>query len=450
MATIAGLPATSVEPVLVLLRAMEMAVLGGSWLEPRREFPLGIRLVRLVARDDEMLGIEEQTEPGQWAEQVDRALAETLEQISACRRVGLPMSEDRVYEFQVATVQPCALESEVLVMERESDVENAAHSGWRVLCGTQHHHEEESFVNLSDVIAAWPAAKQFLMLPRGADVIFQPPSAPGMPFFAEFSYQGQALNSGDLIQFPEPDEIPWVRGALLQVDAGQWQTGAGRLVGLPDVVAKVSDPVAAEAAGHWIGWVLDDIQQRISQDGFRYTAGQTIHCGARTLRVIERFDGTIGLEERIAGGSWSEQVDNTLREQWQQRQILKSLGAPEEWLQFPADDQTAMFSECVTETSPALRWTRLPQVDDAQFSGWRLTCPQDHDHGAERVCALWGLTELFPFLIPFLALPPLISVTIDIPDGDAAARFDIQMHGVEFLPEQGSYLDGLNRTAIQR
>jgi hypothetical protein len=168
--------------------------------------------------------------------------------------------------------------------------------------------------------------------------------------------------------------------------------------------------------------------------------------------LIERSDGLIGLEERIAGDRWSEQVDNTLREQWQQRQILSSLGASDDWLRFPADDQTARVSECVNETTPALLLARSQDDNNSQFSGWTLSCAREHDHGAERARAIWELTESFPFLTQFLALPVPMSVTTDAPSGAAssdAVRFSVRAYGLEFLAESESYLDGLNYQAGQ-
>ncbi|RJO73652.1 hypothetical protein D5S18_20960 [Nocardia panacis] len=417
--------------VLAFLPLLEKAVQGGRWFEPGHPVPLGMRGLRIVARDDDTLGFEERTESGEWTEQVDQTLAEHVAQLNACDRLGLPISQDWLHESDLAIIQPCALESESIILDRKVDSSWKGHSGWRVFCGTAHEHRDLTYPPLSEVVAACPSAAQFLRLPDRGRVSFQPPESPDGVIAVHAWYQEELLNSGQPTWFPElGHQFPWIRRALWEFAPGHCRTSVGESAGLPDVVARVNDPAAGD-----VSWVLDDIQYRICEEGFRFTAGQTIQCGARTLRLIDRPDGFIGLQERLPGNEWSEQVDNTLREQSRQRRFLRSMGAPDDWLQFPADHQQVRVGWCVNETTSALVFARAEEDGLSRFSGWTLTCDREHDHAAENARPIWELCESFPFLAQLLPLPPNLSVHIDLPGGAAsdAIRFRILTHGLEIV-----------------
>jgi hypothetical protein len=123
--------------------------------------------------------------------------------------------------------------------------------------------------------------------------------------------------------------------------------------------------------------------------GTRFDAGQTVRSGWRTLRLIERPDGMLGLEERIAGGRWAEQVDLTVRDLWLQRQVASGLGLAD-WIAFPADGQHATVAECVDETVPSVLLSR-EHTDDPDFSGWTVSCPAltSTASGMRAACGIW-------------------------------------------------------------
>jgi hypothetical protein len=193
--------------------------------------------------------------------------------------------------------------------------------------------------------------------------------------------------------------------------------------------------------------VLDELQDAIAE-GTRFAAGQTVRSGWRTLRLISRFDGSLGLEERTVGDNWAEQIDLTLLELWAQQQMVAGLG-PEEWTTFPTDAQNATVTDCVDDAASAVRLFREP-ADDPAHSGWTLSCTRSHEHGVGHLRSLWDLTHSLPFVTRFLALPRAAEVLIETPRGlrGSEIRASVRIFGNELVPEPGSYTaELLGRTA---
>jgi hypothetical protein len=92
--------------------------------------------------------------------------------------------------------------------------------------------------------------------------------------------------------------------------------------------------------------------------GTRFEPGQTLQLGWGTLRVVERHDGTLGLQERDESGTWTETVDRTLHQTWYQKEVASSLSLTDR-LAFPRQDQVAMVVKCSLAASSRLL-TRLP------------------------------------------------------------------------------------------
>jgi hypothetical protein len=174
--------------------------------------------------------------------------------------------------------------------------------------------------------------------------------------------------------------------------------------------------------------------------GTRFAPGETIQFGWSTLRVLERTDGTLGLEERTDPATWAESVDQALHQTWSQKEVAASLGLADR-LAFPRQDQISMVARCALETS---RWVlvRLP-VDDAKLSGWSLACAEDHDHGNRACPPLLDLSVRFPFVTQFLALPAGVAVLVL---GPGRIKAHAWLDGQELTPVPGSYLAALNRS----
>jgi hypothetical protein len=172
--------------------------------------------------------------------------------------------------------------------------------------------------------------------------------------------------------------------------------------------------------------------------GKRFEPDQTIQLGWSTLRVIDRRDGTLGLEERSDPETWVETVDRTLHQTWYQKEVASSLGLSER-LAFPRQDQAAMVSECTLRASAWLL-TRLDAGDES-FSGWSIACAEDHDHGNRAFPPLLALATRLPFVTQFLALPTGIAVLVM---GRGRIRAHAWLDGKELSPRPGSYLAALN------
>ena len=152
--------------------------------------------------------------------------------------------------------------------------------------------------------------------------------------------------------------------------------------------------------------------------GTRFAAGETLRYGWATLRLKQRGDGTLGIEEQSSKDgedSWDEFVDRTLMQVWYQNEVGRSLHV-EDRLDFPAQGQAAVFCTRVEEVQ---RWFLARHEMPDPFSGWHLCCAdKQHDHDSDSnvlAAELLHLTARFPFVTQFLALPVETVVGIEGP-----------------------------------
>src|SRR5688500_14345057 len=105
--------------------------------------------------------------------------------------------------------------------------------------------------------------------------------------------------------------------------------------------------------------------------GSKFTPGQTVQLGWAILKLVDRSDGTIGVQERelTPEVTWTESVDRALRDMWLQREIVASVGLLDQ-LSFPRQDDAALVAECM-HGSTELVMTRVSAEDAPEgFSGW--------------------------------------------------------------------------------
>jgi hypothetical protein len=169
-----------------------------------------------------------------------------------------------------------------------------------------------------------------------------------------------------------------------------------------------------------------------------FEAGHTIGLGGHDLRLIDRPDGTFGVEEPVPAPTeqWVESVDRTVREVTFQRWICESVGQP---VTFPPRNGDCLVAACV-QNAEALVLSRVEvPAEVPQLSGWMVSCPSKHDHGDRSALPLLALSAIRPFTVQFLALP-VGTVVVVVPPGKAHVFVD----GEQVTPTPGSYLEGLN------
>jgi hypothetical protein len=198
---------------------------------------------------------------------------------------------------------------------------------------------------------------------------------------------------------------------------------------------------AARPAVPHLERLLLDYFERAVAAGTTFRAGQTIQLGWSMLRLCDRDDGTLGVEERALSPtvSWTEAVDRALRDLWMQREVARSVALADE-LDFPRQDHSLMLAPCADGGGSVLM-SRLDgdELPD-DFSGWTLTCTADHDHGERSFLPLLGLAAVQPGLVQFLALPPGVTVLVS---WDPRLRPTVFRAGEERTPTSGSYLAAL-------
>jgi hypothetical protein len=184
--------------------------------------------------------------------------------------------------------------------------------------------------------------------------------------------------------------------------------------------------------------------------GTKFLPGQTVLLGWAQLKLCDRRDGTIGVQERELSPDeqWVETVDRALNDTWFQKEIVASVGLLDE-LSFPRQFEDVIVTDCALNANDllALRLAndRLPEG----FSGWSLTCAEDHDHGEKQVIPLLAVAATLPAMVQLLALPHDTVVLVafrekpDAPPGMLRIEPHVFRHGEELVPKPGSYLAAL-------
>jgi hypothetical protein len=181
--------------------------------------------------------------------------------------------------------------------------------------------------------------------------------------------------------------------------------------------------------------------------GTKFLPGQTIQMGWSLLRICDRSDGTLGVQERELAPDveWVEQTDRALVDMWLQREIGDSVKLLDQ-LAFPRQDDVALVAECGIESNQVVM-TRLG-ADSAKdgFSGWMLACSDEHDHGERAQLPLLGVAAMKPGLVQLFALPFDTSVLVlyrekaNTPAGTLRIEPHVFRGGQEIVPDAGSYL----------
>ncbi|MER2560863.1 MAG: hypothetical protein ABTQ32_09100 [Myxococcaceae bacterium] len=209
--------------------------------------------------------------------------------------------------------------------------------------------------------------------------------------------------------------------------------------GHPEVTLTfVEPPIVPHGERLLLGYLENAVAK-----GTRFEPGQTLGLGGHLLRFKQRADGTLGLEEPVPSPkeTWVEAVDRTVREVTFQRWVNESFDLE---LAFPPLRASVLVSRC-SEGAGTVVLTRVDAGDAAQaWSGWSLSCAQDHDHGERFSLPLLALSALRPTLVPFLALP---SGSVVVAGAGPAHVF---ADGKELSAKPGSYLQVLNERASKR
>jgi hypothetical protein len=179
--------------------------------------------------------------------------------------------------------------------------------------------------------------------------------------------------------------------------------------------------------------LLSYFESAVAQ-GTQFKPGQTIAIGGQVLRLKDRSDGTLGIEELVPAPreEWIEQVDRTVSEVMIQRYTCDSVKLA---LAYPQPRASCLVAECAQEADTFL----MTRVDiegmPDHASGWMLSCTEQHEHGERMGLPLLALSALKPEAVKFLALPA-DTVVLVMPTG--ATVFHA---GQQLTPLAGSYLE---------
>jgi hypothetical protein len=162
----------------MLLGYFERGVAEGKRFAPGETVQIGWATLRLCARPDRTLGVEER-DPAGWVESCDQSLMATWLQKEIVSSVG-PV--DRIaFPAQHQTAIACdrVLTSTTMLLVRSAP-RDRDDSGWTITCGdVDHDHNQPSSLHagpIVDLTFRLPFVTQFLALPPGCDVLVQPGS----------------------------------------------------------------------------------------------------------------------------------------------------------------------------------------------------------------------------------------------------------------------------------
>jgi hypothetical protein len=158
----------------MLLSYLEGAVARGTRFEPGQTIQIGWGTLRVIARRDGALGLEERVDPETWAETVDRTLHQTWYQKEVASSLGLAERLQFPRQDHAAMVSKCAMEASSWLLTR-LEADDARFSGWSIACTEDHDHGDRAFPPLLAVVMRLPFVTQFLALPPGAAVLVMGP-----------------------------------------------------------------------------------------------------------------------------------------------------------------------------------------------------------------------------------------------------------------------------------
>ncbi len=157
----------------MLLGYFEQGVAAGKRFLPGQTVQLGWATLRLCARDDGTIGVEERSGDG-WVESCDQSLMQLWLQKEIAASVGLAGELAFPRQEQMALACDRALGVQSWLLTR-SLPEGDADSGWMIGCFTDPQHDHALAdalvtVPLVQVVERLPFVTQFLALPPGAAV----------------------------------------------------------------------------------------------------------------------------------------------------------------------------------------------------------------------------------------------------------------------------------------
>jgi hypothetical protein len=193
----------------------------------------------------------------------------------------------------------------------------------------------------------------------------------------------------------------------------------------------------SRALPEWADWLVEYLEGQVAA-GTKFADAETIQVGWLLLFVQKNADGTLSLREPEVGTlpiAWTDAVTSTVQHVHLQKYAADSVGMSDKMI-FPSFQEDAIVCNKLAQTAAYLAYREVtPEHDD---SGWVIFCGEEHDHSADNLQAI-SLYECIcqkPDLIPFLALPPGISVVVI-----EGALFEVKFEGQPLPIIPGSYLD---------
>jgi hypothetical protein len=179
--------------------------------------------------------------------------------------------------------------------------------------------------------------------------------------------------------------------------------------------------------------------------GATFAPGETVQFGWAMLRITQRGDGTLGVEELDleTGGDWRESVGRALMDTWLQQQVALSLGIDEP--AFPRQGQSAIVCSNLAPGAGEYMLSRSAPAAPHD-SGWFIGCCEDgHDHDTLENLSRGGLLAVgraLPFIVQFLALPHETDLHL-LASTSGRPIPTIYVDGEPRTPQPGSYLASL-------
>lgn len=159
----------------MLLDYFEAAVTRGTTFLPGQTIQMGWSILRVCARDDGTLGVQERelAPEVQWTEQVDRALVDMWLQREVGASVGLLDQLAFPRQDDTALVARCGIDNDQIVMTRlGAEISTKGFSGWMFACSSEDHdHGERVQMPLLGVAAMRPGLVQLFALPYDTSVL---------------------------------------------------------------------------------------------------------------------------------------------------------------------------------------------------------------------------------------------------------------------------------------
>lgn len=246
-----------------ILDYLEQAVTEGIRFTLGQTGRVAWRLLRVIARGDGTLGLEERVAQNVWEEHVDKVFDEAWNQMEAAEKLGLSDDMDIVGEERLVAVQPCAFEATTITLHRvEPDPPDSY--VWALVCGDEHEHEDWNSIDLFALSTELPFVTQFLALPPKTNLLIDRDNVTvNGGVLAHVSRNNAVLTPDEGMYFgPEPPPRPSpisAHCALADLGGGLYRTTIGPRCGHPDIVARLTEPPIPGLDDPLISFILDDL-----------------------------------------------------------------------------------------------------------------------------------------------------------------------------------------------